>query len=220
MYQHQLGPGIKCPDRPGKIVCVGRNYAEHARELNNPVESAPLLFIKPSTAAVAMAPEFNIPSGQGPVHHELEMAVLIGKQLTAATPERVTEAIAGVGLAFDLTLRELQSTLKEKAHPWERAKAFDGACPLSPFVSPQGVDLQALSLTLIRNGTVQQQGNSADMVFPVVDLVVAMSRVFTLLPGDVVLTGTPAGVGPLQQGDALKASLGELLAVECRVAKA
>lgn len=219
MYRHQLGPGIECPDRPGKMVCVGRNYAEHARELNNAVESTPLLFIKPATAAVAMAPQFSIPSGQGDVHHELEMAVLVGRQLTAATSQEAIDAIVGVGLALDLTLRDLQSALKQKGHPWERAKAFDGACPLSPFVSARGLDLQNLSLSLARNGALQQQGNTAEMIFPVVDLIVAMSSVFTLMPGDVVLTGTPAGVGPLHAGDELTASLGGILSVDSRVAQ-
>lgn len=217
MYQHQLSPSIQCALTPSKIVCVGRNYAEHARELNNPLESSPLLFIKPATAAVSMAPQFVIPQGLGAVHHELEMACLIGSTLTAASSAQAQSAVVGVGLALDLTLRDLQSELKQKAHPWERAKAFDGACPLSEFVSTSGLDLQSLELSLQRNGQIQQRGNTVDMLFPVYQLIAEMSRSFTLLPGDVVLTGTPAGVGPLQPGDELVARLGEVLQVVCRV---
>lgn len=218
MYRHQLSESLQCESQPSKIVCVGRNYAEHARELNNPVESSPLLFIKPSTAATAMAPQFSIPRGLGDVHHELEMAILIGSTLTAAGRDEVVASVVGIGLALDLTLRELQSRLKQKSHPWERAKAFDGACPLSEFIPAAGIDLQSLELSLLRNGEQQQQGSTADMLFPVYELIAEMSRSFTLLPGDVVLTGTPAGVGPLQPGDELVARLGDYLQVSTRVA--
>lgn len=221
-YRHQLAPEVTCDGSLQKIVCVGRNYAAHARELNNPLESSPLLFLKPATAAVAMAGSFSIPAGFGAVHHELELAILIGRPLTAVAKEAVPAAIAGLGLAFDLTLRDIQDELKQKAHPWERAKAFDGACPLSPFISPQGLNLQSLSLELQRNGEVRQSGTTADMLFPVAELIATMSQSFTLLPGDVVLTGTPAGVGPLRSGDELVATLkdaeGEtLLAVASQV---
>ncbi|MDK2778419.1 MAG: fumarylacetoacetate hydrolase family protein [Pseudomonadota bacterium] len=192
----------------GKIVCVGRNYAEHAKELNNPVPSAPILFIKPADAAVALAPSFAIPADQGSVHHELEIAVLIGSRLRAADEHEVAAAIAGVGLGLDLTLRDVQARLKEKGHPWEVAKAFDGACPLTEFLRADKVaDWQAIALQLTRNGDRQQQGNSGDMLFPVLPLIAHMSRIFTLNPGDVIMTGTPAGVGPLQSGDELSLQL-------------
>lgn len=217
MYQHELPPAVICETRPGKIVCVGRNYAEHAKELNNPLDSTPLLFIKPTTAAVPMAGDIAIPRDRGEVHHELEMSVLIGAVLTNATCAQVEDAIIGIGLAYDLTLRDLQSELKKKAHPWERAKAFDGACALSPFVSAVGVNLQSLSLQLRKNGALQQSGNTADMIFPVLALVAEMSQNFSLLPGDVILTGTPAGVSPLHAGDELEAKLGDLLTIVSRV---
>lgn len=216
-YQHQFINGETFPHPIGKIVCVGRNYAEHAKELNNPIPKSPVLFIKPSTAAVPMEQPFAIPSGQGVCHHELEMTVLINQPLTRASKEQAKSAIAGLGLGLDLTLREVQEGLKQKAHPWERSKAFDGSCPLSQFAAYDGRELQNIELTLIRNGEVQQQGNSCDMLFPVIDLLVEISHSFTLLPGDVVLTGTPAGVGPLFAGDSLLAKLGNLLVVETGV---
>lgn len=195
----------------GKIVCVGRNYAAHAKELNNPVPTSPILFIKPASSAVPFAPNFSIPTNQGSVHHELEIAILIGKPLTRANEQQVANSIVGVGLGLDLTLRDVQDKLKEKGHPWERAKSFDGACPLTDFVSVDSItqsDWQALELQLEKNGKVQQQGSSGDMLFPILPLIAHMSENFTLQPGDIILTGTPAGVGPLEVGDQLQCQLG------------
>lgn len=202
----------------GKCVCVGRNYAAHAAELNNPIPSAPILFHKPADAVVPLSPQFKIPTDQGEVHHELEIALLIGKPLTNATEEQVTASIAGIGLALDLTLRDLQSQLKQKGHPWEMAKAFDGACPVTDFIAPDAnTDWKNLSLALLRNGQIQQQGNSQDMLFPIIPLIVYISRFFTLNPGDLVLTGTPAGVGELLVGDVLELTLADKISVTTKV---
>lgn len=194
----------------GKIVCVGRNYAEHAKELNNPVPSAPLLFIKPATSAVELNEPLEINTGHNePVHFETELALLIGEPLSHASPEQAQCAVAGIGLGLDLTLRELQSQLKEKGHPWEIAKGFDGACPLSPFVAlDETPDWATFEFTLSINGERRQHGVASDMLFPVPQLLAEMSRHFTLLPGDVVLTGTPAGVGVLEAGSELAFTLG------------
>lgn len=216
-YQHYLD---KKPFAysPGKIVCVGRNYAEHAKELNNPVPSQPILFIKPATAAVNFAPQIYIPTKYGSCHHELEISILIGKTLCKANEEDVISAVAGIGLGLDLTLRDLQQQLKDKSHPWERAKSFDGACPLSHFISPNStMNLQNLHLQLKINGEIRQDGNSRDMLFPVAVLIAEISQWFTLLPGDVVMTGTPAGVGALQPGDKLTACLKDYLTVETEI---
>ena len=210
VYKHYWNSGSEILLPLGKIVCVGRNYAEHAKELNNPIPKQPLLFIKPATAAVNVSPAFSIPQHLGECHHELEMAVLIGNTLTNADEDSALHAIAGLGLGLDLTLRDVQSKLKEKGQPWERAKAFDGSCPLSDFIPfDKHTDLQNINLRLVRNGQVQQQGNSRDMLFAVLPLLCEISNSFTLLPGDVVMTGTPAGVGPLQVGDRLEMVLGE-----------
>jgi 2-keto-4-pentenoate hydratase/2-oxohepta-3-ene-1,7-dioic acid hydratase in catechol pathway len=202
----------------GKVVCVGRNYAEHARELNNPVPSEPVLFIKPSTALVSLEPQVSIPSQFGACHFEAEMAVLIGERLTSCNEQQAASAIVGVGVALDLTLRELQSALKEKSLPWEKAKAFDGACPVSAFVSLQAMnDLHSQQIQLRQNGQLRQDGNSADMLTPVLPLLVYISQFFTLSPGDIVLTGTPAGVGPLAVGDHLEISLGDIINVQTEI---
>lgn len=218
LYQHRFSDDRPCELPNGKIVCVGRNYAEHARELNNPIPKQPLLFIKPSTALAALDQPLAIPRDRGECHHELELALLIGQPLSEAHAEETLAAIAGYGLALDLTLRELQSQLKEKGQPWERAKAFDGACPVSAFVPAAAIgDWKALRLQLQRNGALQQDGQCRDMLFPIEALLADISQSFTLLPGDIVLTGTPAGVGPLNTGDRLRCELDGLLTVETTV---
>ncbi len=210
--------GARFPHPLGKIVCVGRNFAAHAAELNNPLPEVPLLFIKPATAAADIHQPIAIPDGLGSVHHELEITVLIGAPLTRADRASAASAIAGIGLALDLTLRDVQDQLKRDGHPWERAKAFDGAFPMSEFVTADGVDLRNLSLRLWRNGALAQEGNSNQMLFPILDLVTTISHTFSLMPGDVVATGTPAGVGPLTRGDQLVATLDGFIRVETSVA--
>ncbi|GGC58394.1 fumarylacetoacetate hydrolase family protein [Marinobacter halophilus] len=216
-YQHHWKDGTPVHLPLGKIVCIGRNYAEHARELNNPVPDEPLLFIKPATAAVHITRPLDFPRARGEVHFETELAVLIGRPLSNASASDVEGAILGYGLALDLTLRELQSKLKEKGQPWERAKAFDGACPLSPFVAADKLPKGDLHFTLDIDGQRQQTGDSRDMLNPIVPLIVHMSSQFTLLPGDVVLTGTPKGVGPLVSGQTLSLELEDVLFVETTV---
>lgn len=208
-YQHSFSDASLANLPMGKVVCVGRNYAEHARELNNPVPSEPLLFLKPATAVVGLGEPLRLPQGLGAVHYETEIALLIGQTLSGeVSAQQAVEAIAGIGLALDLTLRELQDQLKAKAHPWERAKAFDGACPLSPFVRTEQVpDLGNIALQLQINGQLRQQGSSAEMITPIVALLRHIATVFTLQPGDVVITGTPAGVGVLNPGDQLLLSI-------------
>ena len=216
-YAH-IVDGVQSNLMPGKIVCVGRNYAEHARELNNPVPAEPVLFIKPSTALIRLEDPVAIPTEHGDCHFETEMAVLIGQALTNCSEQQAAEAIAGLGIALDLTLRDLQNQLKEKSLPWEKAKAFDGACPISGFVAPPAAtELQNQQIQLRQNGELKQDGNSADMLTPVLPLLVYISQFFTLLPGDIVLTGTPAGVGPLKVGDRLQVSLSECIDIATSV---
>ena len=209
-YQHRDRDGQPIDLPVGKIVCIGRNYLDHVRELGNAVPEAPLLFMKPSTAIVGLDAPLRLPEARGSCHHELELAVLIGRRLTGTSPAAAREAIAGYGLALDLTLREVQTELKNKGQPWELAKAFDGACPLSGFVRPEELpEPQAAELELLVNGERRQHGSTAQMMHPILDLIAHISRHFTLLPGDVVLTGTPAGVTALQPGDQLRLTLAQ-----------
>ncbi len=194
-------------DTPSKIVCVGRNYADHAKELGNAIPDTPILFIKPPSSLRALADGIVMPQGLGESHFETELCVRIGTPLKNATREQAVLAIDGVTLGLDLTLRDLQNTLKANGHPWERAKAFDGACLLGEWLSPAMVDLAQAEFELSINGIQRQYGNTAQMIFGVVGLVAHISQSFSLCVGDVVMTGTPAGVAALQVGDQLRMRL-------------
>ena len=203
-YQHRYLDGSPLALPVGKVVCIGRNYLDHIRELNNAVPETPILFMKPATALANLDESIRLPAGRGECHHEVELAVLIGRELRNANAEMARIAVAGYGIGLDLTLRDLQNDLKKKGHPWETAKAFDGACPLSPFLKPEALpEPQATDLALQVNGAWRQQGNTRLMMIGIFDLMAYISTHFTLQPGDVVLTGTPAGVGPLHAGDTL-----------------
>ena len=218
LYRHRFRDG-QSPDWPvGKVVCVGRNYADHASELNNPVPEQPLLFIKPASAVIPFAGKLVIPRRVENPHYETEMTLLIDRNLSCCDESEALSGIAGLGIGLDLTLRALQSELKAKGHPWERAKAFDGSCVLSSFVPYlPGIDLQGLDIRLWRNSRCVQDGNTRQMLFPVLPLLCEISRVFSLQAGDVVMTGTPKGVGPLENGDRLVAELDDLVSESCTV---
>ncbi|MFQ3235340.1 MAG: 2-keto-4-pentenoate hydratase/2-oxohepta-3-ene-1,7-dioic acid hydratase in catechol pathway [Paraglaciecola sp.] len=208
MYFHQDQAGHKIDLSPGKVVCVGRNYVAHIHELNNELPDEALLFIKPSTALCSFSQPLVIPKSKGSCHNEIELAVLLGTPLCNATPCQAKAAIYGIGLGLDLTLRDMQDKLKSKGHPWERAKAFDYSCPVSGFVASADIDVeQNIAFNLQVNGEIRQQGNSQDMLRTITALLVEISQSFTLLPGDIVLTGTPKGVAPLHTGDNLAGEL-------------
>ncbi|WP_227429347.1 fumarylacetoacetate hydrolase family protein [Psychrobacter sp. I-STPA6b] len=201
----------------GKVVCVGRNYVAHAAELGNEVPTQPLLFIKPASSVCAfsqasIASSFDdIPRNHKyDVHYETELCIQIGKNLNNASINEVKDAISAVTVGLDLTLRDLQTKLKDKAHPWERAKCFVGSCVLGEWVSPESFgDFTDVQYQLYINDTLTQDGDTALMLFPVYELLVDISHAFGLQAGDVVMTGTPAGVGMLKAGDKLKLVLGE-----------
>jgi 2-keto-4-pentenoate hydratase/2-oxohepta-3-ene-1,7-dioic acid hydratase in catechol pathway len=195
----------------GKVVCVGRNYAAHAEELGNEVPSSPILFMKPASSVVSIRSNVVRPNPEvfGETHYEAELCIQLSADLSMATIEQAQQAIGGVTLGLDLTLRDLQSTLKEKGHPWERAKCFDGACVLADWIDPQAFgNLQNVHYQLTINDKLAQDGDSALMLFPVYELLVNISHAFSLQAGDVIMTGTPSGVGVLQAGDKLKLTLG------------
>lgn len=202
----------------GKVVCVGLNYRDHVKEMGGQVADEPVIFLKPSSALVPLEDPVAIPVEFGACHHEVEMSILIGEPLGDCTEEEAAEAIIGVGVALDLTLRDLQDQFKQKGHPWDKAKGFDGACPASAFVDRAQVDdLQNLELQLTINGEVKQVSNTSHMITPVLPLIAYISRYFTLMPGDIVLTGTPAGVGPLSPGDNLIVELVDVVSVTTNV---
>ena len=210
MYFPKLNQSGKVSDYQhptSKVVCVGRNYREHAKELNNPIPSEPLLFIKSTNTLVDIEQPIFLPKGQGSCHHELEIALLIGERLDSSS-QNYLSAIHGIALALDLTLRDLQSSLKAKGHPWERAKSFDGACPISQFKSLEQIsDMTNIRFSMTNNGDIVQQGSSEQMIFGFESLLQSITACFTLYPGDIVLTGTPQGVAELSSGDQLLLTL-------------
>src|SRR6185369_15770612 len=192
----------------GKIVCLARNYAEHARELGNETPAAPVLFMKPASSVIGDGEAVRIPSYSQECHYEVELAVLIGGKAHDVTVERALEYVAGYGVAIDMTLRDVQNQLKAKGLPWEIAKGFDSSCPLSDFVPAATVpDPHGLNLRLSVNGELKQNGTSSDMINRVPQIIAHISGIFTLEPGDVILTGTPAGVGRTQAGDIMEAGI-------------
>ena len=190
------------------VYCVGRNYADHARELNNPVPTSPLIFMKSPACIVPFADTLVLPAALGRCDHELEIVVRLRAPLRDADPAHALAAVGHMGLALDLTLRDAQSALKRKGHPWVLAKSFPGACPLAPLHPVEDVGrLLDGRLVLTINGQVRQDGHVRQMIFPIATLLSFLSHRIPLRAGDLLLTGTPSGVGPLQDGDVLVGSL-------------
>lgn len=192
----------------GKILCIGRNYADHIKELGNEASERPIIFMKPASSVIGEGERIVIPPYSSDCHHEAELALLIGCGGKAIPAGEAMRHIAGFGVAIDLTLRDVQAEQKKKGLPWEIAKGFDTACPLSAFVPAASVaDPQDLRITLSVNGEPRQDASTALMIHRIPELVSYISSIFTLLPGDLILTGTPAGVGPIKSGDQVVAEI-------------
>jgi acylpyruvate hydrolase len=193
---------------PGKIICIGRNYAKHAAEMGSAVPDEPMLFLKPPTALVGHGGRVVLPEKSTDVHHEVELVAVIGRGGKDIPRESALEHVDGYAVGLDMTARDIQSAAKKKGHPWSVAKGFDTFAPLGEIVSAKEVgDPQELRVTLTVNGETRQDGSTADMIFPVADLVAYCSSIFTLMPGDLIYTGTPEGVGPVHDGDELVATV-------------
>ena len=204
--------------RVGKVVCVARNYTEHIKELGNEVPDKAVFFIKPSSSIIRDGEKVVIPPYSHDCHHEVELAVLIGKWGKNIAEEDAMEHVGGYGVAIDLTLRDVQSEQKQKGLPWEIAKGFDTSCPLSDFVpAAQVEDPHALRIALSVNGKSRQDSTTAFMMRQIPALIAAASTYFTLEEGDILLTGTPAGVGPVVSGDRLEAEIEEVGRLEVMV---
>ncbi len=188
---------------PGKIICVGRNYAAHARELGNEIPERPLLFFKPISALIRSGEAIQLPIESNQVEHEAELGVVIGASLRHAGVDEARAAIAGYCCANDVTARDLQKTDGQ----WARAKGFDTFCPVGEVVPADSVDLESLVVRCRVNGEVRQDGRVADMIFTVPWLVSYISGIMTLMPGDLILTGTPEGVSRLKVGDKVEVEI-------------
>jgi 2-keto-4-pentenoate hydratase/2-oxohepta-3-ene-1,7-dioic acid hydratase in catechol pathway len=200
-----------------KILCVGRNYSEHAKELGNAVPENPVIFSKPDTALIKNSEPFYLPAFSNDVHHEVELVIRINKMGKQIQEKFAHNYFNEIGLGIDFTARDLQLNLKEKGLPWELAKAFDGSAPLGNFISTDEIDLTDISFSLTKNGNTVQTGHTSEMIFSFEKIVSFVSQYFTLKVGDLIYTGTPAGVGKVSIGDKLEGFIGDKLMLSCEV---
>lgn len=193
-----------------KIICIGRNYADHAKEMNSPLPENPMFFMKPDTALLSNNAPFYHPDFSLDIHYECELVVRIAKQGKSIDAKFANRYYNQIGLGVDFTARDLQQQCKEKGHPWEIAKGFDGSAIISSsFVDVVNLDLNEINFSLEQNEKVVQTGKSTDMIFSIDEIIAYVSRFITLKTGDLIYTGTPAGVGPIKIGDRLIGKLEE-----------
>ena len=201
-----------------KIICIGRNYAAHAKELNNPVPKEPVIFLKPDTALLPKKMPFFYPSFSSDIHYESELVVRIdrvGKNISSKYAHKYYREIT---VGIDFTARDLQSKYKEKGLPWERAKAFDGSAPVGQFVNKSNFkDLRDLNFSLKIDGETRQVGNTSNMIFYIDSIIEYVSKFFTLKIGDLIFTGTPEGVGPVNIGDKMEAFIEEEKVLDLKI---
>jgi 2-keto-4-pentenoate hydratase/2-oxohepta-3-ene-1,7-dioic acid hydratase in catechol pathway len=200
-----------------KILCVGRNYSEHAKELGNAVPENPVIFSKPDTALLKNGDPFYHPDFSTDIHHEVELVIKINKMGKKIQPKFARNYFNEIGLGIDFTARDMQSKLKEKGLPWELAKAFDGSAPIGDFIPIEGKDLSNINFSLKKNGEVVQKGNTDQMIFQFEEIVSFVSQYFTLKVGDLIYTGTPAGVSKVNVGDKLEGFIEDKMMLICNI---
>ena len=187
-----------------KFFCIGRNYRDHALEMNNPIPKSPLVFMKPATALVD-GNQVPYPSFTNDLHYELEVLLFVSKSGKNIPIDRAMDYIDGIGLGIDFTARDIQRKCKEKGHSWEKAKSFDNSAVISRKIGMNEYDLNEINFSLKLNDQYVQMGNTKDMIFDFSYLIKHISAYFTIESGDIIFTGTPAGVGPVNKGDNLSA---------------
>ena len=200
-----------------KIICIGRNYIDHAKELNNPVPKQPLVFMKPTSALLVNDKPFYYPSFSNNVHYEAEIVLKICKNGRHIQEEFASKYYDKIGIGIDFTARDIQARCKEKGHPWEIAKGFDDSAPISKFLPLKDFDASAIKFQLHKNGELVQDSNTKDLIFSFDTLIVYLSKYFRLQIGDMIFTGTPAGVGPIKIGDTLEAFIEGQRMLKCDV---
>lgn len=193
-----------------KIICIGRNYADHAKEMNAPLPIVPIFFMKPETSLLRPGTPFFYPSFSNDVHFECELIVKIDRVGKNIAEKFAHKYYSEIGLGIDFTARDLQAECKKNGHPWEIAKAFEGSAGISnEFISKSELDISNLSFSMKQNGSTVQQGSAADMIFSIDTIISYISKFMTLKKGDLIYTGTPSGVGPIQIGDTLSGYIGD-----------
>lgn len=201
-------PGISGTVKPGKVLCIGRNYAAHAREMNSAVPSQPMIFLKPSTALISPPDRIVLPESSSDVHHEVELVVAIGKEGKDISNANAMQHVCAYAAGIDLTARDIQAKAKEKGHPWSVSKGFDTFAPIGPFVPASNiVDVHDLDISIKVNGIPRQTGRTSDMIFDIPTLIAYASSIFSLEAGDLIYTGTPEGVSAINSGDLLHAQI-------------
>ena len=197
---------MKSNTNMARVFCIGQNYIAHIRELSNPMPEKPVVFMRPLSCLVAPGEKIHFPTHGNLLHYEVEVVVRIGKPGKNIREEEALSYIDAVTLGADLTLRDLQKQAKDKGLPWEEAKSFEQSAPLGEFLpyDPASIDLKNLSFSCKINGELRQDGNTDDMLFSFERLLADLSRIWVLKPGDMIYTGTPSGVGPLQIGDTIE----------------
>jgi acylpyruvate hydrolase len=191
-----------------KIICIGRNYIEHAQELNNPIPTSPVFFMKPETAIIKAGLPFFYPDFSNDIHYEVELVLRISKLGKHISEKFAHTYYDGIGVGIDFTARDIQNECKKKGLPWEIAKAFDGSAPVSQFLPVnQFSDVHDINFSLLKNGEMVQKGNSGMMIFNFDKIIAYISKFTTLKIGDLIFTGTPAGVGEVKKGDTLEAMI-------------
>ena len=202
----------------GKIVCVGRNYSEHAKELGNEVPTKPLVFLKPNSSLIFSGDRILYPTFSNEMHHEVELVLLIGKEIKNANISEAEDAIKAYGVGLDMTLRDLQTKLKEKGHPWTIAKGFDTSAVISDFISKKDYSLTFEERIILSVNGVKRQDEQLDkMIFNPAEIVEYISSLMTLNRGDLIYTGTPAGVGKVNKGDKIFAQISNVAELRCEV---
>lgn len=200
-----------------KIICIGRNYAEHAKELGNEIPENPVIFMKPDTAILKKGSDFYIPEFSDDVHYELEVVLKISKGGKYIQEEKASNYFEEIGLGIDFTARDLQSQLKAKGLPWEPAKSFDGSAVVSEFYKKSNFEMKNLNFSLIKNKVKVQDGNTSMMIFSPEKIIAFVSQYFTLKTGDLIFTGTPKGVGKVAENDILQAFLENEKVLDLRI---
>lgn len=202
----------------GKMLCLGKNYALHAKEMGGEAPEEPVIFMKPRTAFVPDGGTVVIPPVSNEMHHELELVVVIGERMKDVPEDEAMRGVLGYAVGLDMTLRDVQSRAKKRGEPWTVAKGFDTSAPIGAVIPKERVpDPHDLHMTLAVNGEVRQQGYTGDMIFRIPFTVSYLSRIFTLEPGDCIFTGTPEGVGPVEKGDRLVAEIESLGRLDVRI---
>jgi 2-keto-4-pentenoate hydratase/2-oxohepta-3-ene-1,7-dioic acid hydratase in catechol pathway len=202
----------------GKLVCLARTYKKHAQEMNSDIPKEPILFLKPSSAIIFNGDTIQIPKMSKSIHHEVELAIIIGKKCKDIEEKDAHDYILGYAIALDITARDIQTELKKKGWPWGIAKGFNTFAPISEVIIKENLsNPQNIDISLKVNGKIKQKSNTKNMIFSIGEIIEYISKIMTLEAGDLIMTGTPEGVGEIKSGDILEANLGNLLSLKVNV---